>query len=137
MVVNDLVPLLLLLVVLAPRPALGGRAEHGVGGHGRVAGEAAPPRSHQGALVRRLHCHNQVAGVGYHHISHLVDGGFQNYLRGSCQLWTHEKHHEKMMMFWGSLCDLKNEDKHLVKTFSSHLDPIHLQHLIIDCQQPC
>ena len=86
MMVNNLVPLLLLLVVLAPRPALGGRAEHGVGGHGRVAREAAPPRPHQGALVCRLHGHNQVAGVGYHHVSHLVEGGFQNCLPGSCQL---------------------------------------------------
>ena len=107
MVVNDLIPLLLLLVVLAPRPALGGRAEHGVGGHGRVAGEAAPPRPHQGALVRRLHGHNQVAGVGYHHVSHLVEGGFQNGLPRSCQLRKHEKHHEMMMIFWGSLSDYK------------------------------
>ena len=107
MVVNDLVPLLLLLVVLAPRPALGGRAEHGVGGHGRVAREAAPPRPHQGALVRRLHGHNQVAGVRYHHISHLAEGGYQNCLPRSCQLWKQEKHHEKKMIFWGSSSDLK------------------------------
>ena len=71
MVVNDLVSLLVLLVILAPRPALCGRAQHGVRGHGRVPREAASSRPHQGALVGRLHCHDQVAGVGNHHISHL------------------------------------------------------------------
>ena len=74
MVVDDLVPLLVLLVVLAPRPALCGRAQHGVRGHGRVPREAASPRPHQGALVGRLHCHDQVAGVGNHHVGHLRRG---------------------------------------------------------------
>ena len=62
MVVDDLVSLHVLLVVLAARPALGGGAQHGVRGHGRVAGEASG----------RLHCHYQVARVRHYHVSHLV-----------------------------------------------------------------
>ena len=75
-VVDYLVPLLLLLVVLAPRPALCGRAEHRMGGHGGVAREAAPPRTHQRALIRWLDGHNQVAGVGHHHVRHLVERAY-------------------------------------------------------------
>ena len=67
MVVDDLVSLHVLLVVLAARPALGGGAQHGVRGHGRVAGEAAG----------RLHCHYQVARVRHHHVGHLVKRGLR------------------------------------------------------------
>ena len=77
MVVDDLVSLLVLLVVLAARPALGGGAQHGVRGHGRVAGEAASPRAHQRALVGRLHRHYQVARVRHYHVGHLVKRGLR------------------------------------------------------------
>ena len=42
-------------------------------GHVGVAGEGAAARTHRGALVGRLDGHNQVGGVGHHHVRHLED----------------------------------------------------------------
>ena len=30
-----------------------------------------------------------------------------------------------------------HQDAHLVETLASHLDPVHLQHLVVHCQEPC
>jgi len=66
--------LVLVIVLLAPGPRLGGVAQHALPGHVGVPGEAPSPWSHQRPLVGGLHRHDEVAAVGHHHVRHLVQG---------------------------------------------------------------
>ena len=63
--------LVLVLQVLGLGVGAGGGGEEALVGHVGVAGEGAAARAHGGALVGRLHRHDEVGGVRHHHVRHL------------------------------------------------------------------
>ena len=69
---SEVPDLVLIIVVFTAGPALGGVAQHGVTAHVGIPGETSSPRPHQSPLVCGLDGDNEVAGVGHHHVGHLV-----------------------------------------------------------------